>query len=105
MAIYPFRCRACGFLLEFRFAPSSVPAEVVCPQCEGSMVQDYAAKGVLVTPLREVDREENRLTEADRPTAAALAALRAFGEKPVYARRESGLRVDVSSIRIGGGEG
>ena len=102
--IYPFRCRDCGFGLEFRFTPATVPSEVVCPQCSGVMVQDYAAKGVRVTPLREVDREENRLTEADRPTPSALAALRAFAEKPVYARRESGFSVDGSSIRIGGGD-
>lgn len=100
MSRYPYRCRECQVGLELEFRVGEAPSVLACPYCGGSMGQDYVAKRVLITPLKEAEREENRLTEEDRPTAEALAALHAFASMPTGTVSEGG--GGLASFSIGG---
>lgn len=90
MSKYPYRCQDCAVGLELDYPIGCAPSVLECPYCNGKMTQDYPAKRVLITPLKEAEREENRLTEDDRPTPEALAALHTFASMPTGTITEGG---------------
>lgn len=99
MAKYPYRCLGCAWQVELEYEMGTAPSELPCPYCGAMMGQDYQSKRIMFTPLKEAEREENRLTEEDRPTAEALAALHAFASLPTGTVSEGG---GLVSFQVGG---
>lgn len=100
MVNYPYRCSDCGYTAELAYPMGQAPSELPCAYCGGIWRQDYAAKRVQITPLKEVEREENRITEEDLPTDEALAALQAFAKIPQGTQSTGGSA--LVSFGIGG---
>ncbi len=74
MALYPYKCQTCGLTAELNASMGSAPLSMPCPHCGDTLKQDYHAKSVQFMQ-QEKEKEENKLTEADRPTPQALRAL------------------------------
>lgn len=49
MALYPFRCRACGETQDLRFPMGQAPASVPCP-CGGEAERVYFSSPVIFRP-------------------------------------------------------